>query len=91
MTSLSILFTDQEEIVLQIPEDGKPKGPWFSLKEGSRYRLKFTFQVNNNIVSGLKYTNTVWKGGFKGNLNYNFSLRTLALDLESCVEVNFQS
>ncbi|CAN1838231.1 Rho GDP-dissociation inhibitor 1, partial [Linum perenne] len=54
---------DREDIVLSIPEDGKPKGSWFTLKEGSPYKLKFDFQVSNNIVSGLKYTNAVWKTG----------------------------
>ncbi|WVY91453.1 hypothetical protein V8G54_036967 [Vigna mungo] len=65
ISSLSIVSADRDDIVLPIPEDGNPKGLWFTLKEGSQYRLKFTFQVNNNIVSGLKYTNTVWKTGVK--------------------------
>lgn len=66
ITELSIISPGRADIVLPIPEDGKPKGLWFTLKEGSRYNLKFTFKVNNNIVSGLKYTNTVWKTGMKG-------------------------
>ncbi|CAN0927220.1 Rho GDP-dissociation inhibitor 1 [Linum grandiflorum] len=63
--SLSIVSPDRADIVLSIPEDGKLKGSWFTLKEGSPYKLKFAFQVSNNIVSGLKYTNTVWKTGVK--------------------------
>ncbi|KAL2996837.1 hypothetical protein AAZX31_09G010200 [Glycine max] len=63
--SLAIKSADRPDIVLAIPEGGNPKGLWFTLKEGSRYRLMFTFQVENNIVSGLKYTNTVWKTGVK--------------------------
>uniref|UniRef100_A0A5B6YJA9 Putative Immunoglobulin E-set superfamily protein isoform 3 n=1 Tax=Davidia involucrata TaxID=16924 RepID=A0A5B6YJA9_DAVIN len=63
--SLAIKSPGRPDIFLPIPEAGNPKGLWFSLKEGSRYSLKFTFQVNNNIVSGLKYTNTVWKTGVK--------------------------
>ncbi|KAM1016082.1 hypothetical protein ACFX13_046554 [Malus domestica] len=62
---LSILSPGRPDIVLDIPEDGKPKGLWFTLKEGSPHNLKFSFQVKNNIVSGLKYTNTVWKTGVK--------------------------
>ncbi|CAK7349074.1 unnamed protein product [Dovyalis caffra] len=62
---LSILSPGRPDIVLSIPENGKPKGLWFTLKEGSPYNLKFSFQVSNNIVSGLKYTNTVWKTGVK--------------------------
>ncbi|KAJ7960295.1 rho GDP-dissociation inhibitor 1 [Quillaja saponaria] len=63
--SLSIVSSGRDDIILPIPEDGKPKGLWFTLKEGSHYHLKFSFQVSNNIVSGLKYTNTVWKTGVK--------------------------
>ncbi|KAH9605360.1 hypothetical protein KSS87_011739 [Heliosperma pusillum] len=63
--SLAIKSPGREDIVLQIPENGKVKGTWFTLKEGSPYNLQFTFQVNNNIVSGLKYSNTVWKTGVK--------------------------
>jgi Rho GDP-dissociation inhibitor len=65
--SLAIKSAGRDDMVLPIPEDGNPKGLWFTLKEGSKYRLEFTFQVNHNIVSGLKYTNTVWKTGIKGN------------------------
>ncbi|KAK7258341.1 hypothetical protein RIF29_23914 [Crotalaria pallida] len=65
INSLSIVSPGRDDIVLPIPEDGNLKGLWFTLKEGSHYRLKFSFQVNNNIVSGLKYTNTVWKTGIK--------------------------
>ncbi|OMO76943.1 RHO protein GDP dissociation inhibitor [Corchorus capsularis] len=63
--SLAIKSPGRDDIVLTIPENGKPKGSWFTLKEGSKYSLQFTFQVTNNIVSGLKYTNTVWKTGVK--------------------------
>ncbi|XP_058728093.1 rho GDP-dissociation inhibitor 1-like [Vicia villosa] len=65
IVSLAIKSAGRPDIVLPIPEGGNPKGLWFTLKEGSRYRLVFTFQVNHNIVSGLKYTNTVWKTGIK--------------------------
>ncbi|XP_065876062.1 rho GDP-dissociation inhibitor 1-like [Euphorbia lathyris] len=63
--SLSIISPGRPDIVLSVPEDGKVKGTWFTLKEGSPYNLMFTIQVSNNIVSGLKYTNTVWKTGVK--------------------------
>ncbi|XP_010547230.1 PREDICTED: rho GDP-dissociation inhibitor 1-like [Tarenaya hassleriana] len=63
--SLAIISPGRPDIVLSVPENGNIKGSWFTLKEGSKYNLKFTFQVNNNIVSGLKYTNNVWKTGVK--------------------------
>ncbi|GAB4826503.1 Rab GDP dissociation inhibitor alpha [Ancistrocladus abbreviatus] len=65
IVSLRLKSPGREDILLQIPEDGKVKGTWFTLKEGSTHSLEFTFQVSNNIVSGLKYTNTVWKTGVK--------------------------
>lgn len=63
--SLSINSPGRDAIVLPIPEEGNPKGLWFTLKENSRYSLEFSFKVSNNIVSGLKYTNTVWKTAVK--------------------------
>ncbi|CAO2835774.1 unnamed protein product [Amaranthus hypochondriacus] len=63
--SLTIVSPGREEIVLPLPENGDPKGLWFTLKEGSPYSLRFCFQVSNNIVSGLRYINTVWKTGLK--------------------------
>lgn len=66
--TLTLRSPGREDMVLTVPENGKPaaKGPWFTLKEGSKYTLIFTFRVTNNIVSGLRYSNTVWKTGIKG-------------------------
>ncbi|XWS19322.1 hypothetical protein CRYUN_Cryun31cG0005300 [Craigia yunnanensis] len=77
--SLAIKSPGRPDIVLPIPENGKPKGLWFTLKEGSKYSLQFTFQVSNNIVSGLKYTNTVWKTGVKGNSSLSLSYERIML------------
>ncbi|GAA0139613.1 G-protein modulator [Lithospermum erythrorhizon] len=63
--SLTITSSGRPDIVLSIPESGNPKGLWFTLKEGSKYHLKFSIKVSNDIVCGLKYTNTVWKAGLK--------------------------
>ncbi|KAG2259908.1 hypothetical protein Bca52824_079202 [Brassica carinata] len=51
---LTIRSPDREDMVLTVPED-----------EGSKYTLVFTFRVTNNIVSGLRYSNSVWKTGLK--------------------------
>lgn len=89
--SLAIKSPGRPDIILPIPENRKPKGLWFTLKEDSRYSLKFTFQVSNNIVSGLRYTNTVWKTGLKGNslMQRNALLvkesRLITLGLLSCL------
>ncbi|CAA7407206.1 unnamed protein product [Spirodela intermedia] len=63
--SLSIISPGRPDIVLPLPLAPNTKGPWFTLKEGSTYRLKFSFSVSNNIVPGLRYSNTVWKTGMK--------------------------
>ncbi|KAK1404997.1 Rho GDP-dissociation inhibitor 1 [Heracleum sosnowskyi] len=63
--SLTILTADRCDLVLDIPESGNSDGLWFTLKEGSKYRLRFSIKVSNDIVCGLKYTNTVWKTGVK--------------------------
>jgi Rho GDP-dissociation inhibitor len=67
ITSLCILSPGRPDVLLPLPvEPSNSKEPWFTLKEGSTYRLKFTFSVSSNIVSGLRYTNTVWKAGIRG-------------------------
>ncbi|KAL8172504.1 hypothetical protein V2J09_024308 [Rumex salicifolius] len=63
--SLTILSPGRPEMELAIPESGGPTGTWFTLKEGSPYVLRFCFTVRNNIVSGLRYLNNVWKTGLK--------------------------
>ncbi|XP_075499494.1 rho GDP-dissociation inhibitor 1-like [Primulina tabacum] len=65
ISSLTIVSEGRPDIVLSIPTNGNPKGLWFTLKEGSRYHLRFSVKVSNDIVCGLKYTNTVWKTGIK--------------------------
>lgn len=63
---LTIVTPDRPNLILPIPFVPDAKGYAFALKDGSRYRLKFSFVVSSNIVSGLRYTNTVWKTGVRG-------------------------
>ena len=68
--SLSISCPGRPDLVLPYPFISNSKSSsLFTLKEGSRYHLKLCFIVSNNLVSGLKYTNTVWKTGVRGELN----------------------
>ncbi|CAA0833234.1 Rho GDP-dissociation inhibitor 1 [Striga hermonthica] len=64
---LSIVCPGRPEIVLSHPFISSPKACLFTLKEGTKYRLKFTFVVSNNVVSGLKYEHTLWKAGIRIN------------------------
>ncbi|KAK6940634.1 Rho protein GDP-dissociation inhibitor [Dillenia turbinata] len=64
--SISIISNDFGEIVTPLPVNENQNGKaMFTLREGSEYRLKLTFTVLHNIVSGLTYINTVWKGGLQ--------------------------
>lgn len=65
IVSLTIICSGRPDIILPIPFTSDAKKSIFTLKEGSQYRLKFSFTVSNNIVSGLKYTNVVWKTGIR--------------------------
>ncbi|GMP52276.1 hypothetical protein CsSME_00018165 [Camellia sinensis var. sinensis] len=65
--SLTILCPGRPDLVLEIPANGDPKGVWFTLKEDTCYHLRFSIRVSNNIVSGLRYINTVWKTGLKAD------------------------
>ncbi|KAL5561965.1 hypothetical protein UlMin_031712 [Ulmus minor] len=64
--SIGIISNDFGEIITALPVDeNQTDRVLFTLREGSEYRLKLTFSVLHNIVSGLSYSNTVWKGGVK--------------------------
>ncbi|XP_050894070.1 rho GDP-dissociation inhibitor 1 isoform X4 [Lathyrus oleraceus] len=68
IASLSIICQGRPNLILPIPfTSTDSKKSIFTLKEGSHYRLKFSFTVSNNIVSGLKYTNVVWKTGVRAH------------------------
>lgn len=64
--SIGIISDDFGEITTPLPIDENQNGHvLFTLKEGSRFQLKLTFNVMHNIVSGLAYSNTVWKAGLQ--------------------------
>ncbi|XP_061363771.1 rho GDP-dissociation inhibitor 1-like [Gastrolobium bilobum] len=65
IVSLTLISPGRPDFILPIPFATDSKKSIFTLKEGSQYRLKFSFTVSNNIVSGLKYTNVVWKTGIR--------------------------
>nr|GMD66892.1 rho GDP-dissociation inhibitor 1-like [Ipomoea batatas] len=64
--SIGIISSATGEITAPLPiNKGQEGAVLFTLKEGSEYQLKLAFTVMHNIVSGLAYTNTVWKGGLQ--------------------------
>lgn len=72
--SIGIISDDFGEITAPLPIDENQNGHvLFTLKEGSRFQLKLTFNVMHNIVSGLAYSNTVWKAGLQGADTFSFA------------------
>ncbi|XP_020112424.1 rho GDP-dissociation inhibitor 1-like isoform X2 [Ananas comosus] len=63
--SIGIVSEGCAEIVRPLPIVENQSRVLFTLKEGSQYRLKLTFSVKHNIVSGLAYVNRVWKKGLR--------------------------
>jgi len=51
-------FENKEELA-------KLKDTPFVLKEGSRYKIKLTFRVQHELVTGLKHVNTAFRKGVK--------------------------
>jgi Rho GDP-dissociation inhibitor len=61
-----------EDVVFrcETEEDKKKiKDTPFVLKEGCNYKITLSFRVQHEIVTGLKYVNTVYRKGIKGNFN----------------------
>lgn len=74
MVGISIVCPGRPEIELTQPFISSPKAYLFTLKEGTKYSLIFSFIISNRLVSDLKYENTLWKAGIRGNHNTKPSL-----------------
>lgn len=69
--SIGIISDDFGEINYTLPVDENKSGRvLFVLREGSRYQLRLTFTIMHNIVSGLSYSNKVWRGGLLGTQDF---------------------
>lgn len=65
--SIGIISDEFGEINTPLPvNENQSRRVLFTLREGSRYQLRLTFTVMHNIVSGLTYSNKVWRGGLLG-------------------------
>ncbi|XP_071721585.1 rho GDP-dissociation inhibitor 1-like [Rutidosis leptorrhynchoides] len=85
--SIGIISKDLGEITISLPLKESQSGrPLFTLKEGVQYRLKPTFTVLHNIVSGLTCINTAWKGGVQVD-QIKGMLGTFAPQKEAYVEL----
>ncbi|THU67349.1 hypothetical protein C4D60_Mb05t23730 [Musa balbisiana] len=64
--SIGVVSEGFANLITSLPVAKNQSQILFTLKEGSKYRLRLTFTVRHNIVSGLTYSNVVWKRGIKG-------------------------
>ena len=85
LLSMSIVSPGRLDMDITLPSSSTYKNHLFTLKEGSKYNLKFTFMVRHNIVSGLAYVHTVWKSGIKGNVLHINSGNKWIHKLPNCV------
>ncbi len=68
ITQLKIIIEGRPDIVyaLDTPASIKAlKDKPFTLKEGCKYKIEVSFRVQHEIVSGLCFTNSVYKGPIK--------------------------
>ncbi|KAK1283047.1 Rho GDP-dissociation inhibitor 1 [Acorus calamus] len=63
--SIGIISEGHAEVDTPLPVNENQNLLLFTLREGAQYRLKLAFTVRHNIVSGLVYSNTVWKGSLQ--------------------------
>jgi len=64
----------------------KLKDTPFTLKEGCKYKIKLSFRVQHDIVTGLKYGNYIYKLGIRGKKFGQFSI-ILTL-MHTCYHIN---
>lgn len=66
--SLSLIAKDRDEVVIDCstPEslDALKNKP-FTIKEGASFHIKVVFQVNHEVLSGLKYIQVVKRKGLR--------------------------
>ncbi|XP_042443129.1 rho GDP-dissociation inhibitor 1-like [Zingiber officinale] len=63
--SIGVISEGYSDAVTSLPIAENQSRVLFTLKEGSKYCFKLLFSVKHNIVSGLTYSNIVWKRGLK--------------------------
>lgn len=64
--SLTVHSPGRADVVIPVPfPSTTSKATLFTLKEGSKYQIKFHFTVTKNVVKNLTYTYMVWKAGVR--------------------------
>jgi Rho GDP-dissociation inhibitor len=70
IVKMRVLFEDRPDGHIEYDLDTKEKleamkSKPFVLMEGCKYKIEVTFRVQHDIVSGLKYTNAVYRKGVR--------------------------
>lgn len=66
--SLALEVDGRDDVVVELTEPGALdtlKDKPFSIKEGATFRIKVVFQVNHEVLSGLKYLQVVRRKGVR--------------------------
>lgn len=70
MRRLALVVEGREDIVLDLDKGdlNKLKDSPFTIKEGITYRIRIDFQVQREIVTGLKYIQRTSRKGIQGKI-----------------------
>ncbi|XP_065180768.1 rho GDP-dissociation inhibitor 1-like [Sycon ciliatum] len=64
--SITLVVADRDDITLDLTGDtSQLKSSPFTVKEGCSYRLRITFRVQREIVTGLVYSHATYRKGIK--------------------------
>ena len=75
---LVLVPDDFAEISFDLNGDLKRyKDQVFKLKEGASYKIKLEFYVQRDIISGLKFVQSAYKGPIRSNFTFQFQVYQL--------------
>ncbi|WAQ96634.1 GDIR1-like protein [Mya arenaria] len=70
LRKMSIVCDGRPDKEIDLGDKGQLKDMKFYVKEGAKYRIMITFNVQREIVAGLRFTNRISKGPFKNKEEY---------------------
>jgi len=71
MISLGLEVKDRADIIINLSEPGAVenlKNKPFTIKEGAEFRMKISFRVQHQVLSGMKYLQVVKKMGISSKV-----------------------
>ncbi|KAL2821697.1 immunoglobulin E-set [Aspergillus granulosus] len=82
--SLALEVEGREDVVIDVSAPGAVenlKNKPFTIKEGSTFRIKVTFEVHHDVLSGLKYLQVVKRKGIRVSKDEEMLVGLLLLSL----------